>query len=164
MNRCEGWKAHVSVAVANVVDGVADGGIGVGVDGYLRTGTLSGALDGALVGAGLGGGIAGIGSGMSLAAAKWRGALACFSAGTPLLTPDGSKPIEAFRRGDRILSGDKYDRHPVAPARGRPNPSVRCYPAKNSDWPARSSPRRWGKTSTAGRDVWMTDGPGSVVS
>src|SRR5262249_37572320 len=28
----------------------------------------------------------------------------CFTAGTPLLTPDGSKPIEQFREGDLILS------------------------------------------------------------
>jgi hypothetical protein len=35
--------------------------------------------------------------------------LACFAAGTPLLTPDGAKPIEAFVRGDTLLSRDEYD-------------------------------------------------------
>jgi hypothetical protein len=32
---------------------------------------------------------------------------ACFAAGTPLLTPDGHKPIEEFRPGDWILSRDE---------------------------------------------------------
>ena len=31
----------------------------------------------------------------------------CFAAGTPLLTPDGSKPIEQFQLGDWILSRDE---------------------------------------------------------
>ncbi len=34
---------------------------------------------------------------------------ACFAAGTPILTPDGSKPIEAFRAGDWILSAPEND-------------------------------------------------------
>jgi hypothetical protein len=33
----------------------------------------------------------------------------CFTAGTPLLTPEGSKPIEQFREGDLILSRDQDD-------------------------------------------------------
>jgi Pretoxin HINT domain len=33
----------------------------------------------------------------------------CFTAGTPLLTPDGSKPIEQFQVGDLILSRDEHD-------------------------------------------------------
>jgi hypothetical protein len=37
----------------------------------------------------------------------------CFAAGTPLLTPDGSKYIEDFRVGDLILSRDEND--PEAP-------------------------------------------------
>ena len=37
----------------------------------------------------------------------------CFAAGTPLLTPDGSKPIEAFRPGDWVLSAPEDD--PDAP-------------------------------------------------
>ncbi|MBX9625017.1 MAG: hypothetical protein K2X82_14515, partial [Gemmataceae bacterium] len=35
----------------------------------------------------------------------------CFAAGTPLLTPDGWKPVEAFREGDLVLSrpeGDQF--------------------------------------------------------
>ena len=28
---------------------------------------------------------------------------ACFAAGTPILTPDGSKPIEEIKPGDRVL-------------------------------------------------------------
>lgn len=37
----------------------------------------------------------------------------CFAAGTPLLTPDGEKPIEQFRPGDWILSAPEDD--PNAP-------------------------------------------------
>ncbi len=36
-------------------------------------------------------------------------ALACFLAGTHLLTPDGSKPIEQFQVGDQILSRSESD-------------------------------------------------------
>jgi hypothetical protein len=46
------------------------------------------------------------------ASAAWR-SRACFAAGTPLRTPDGSKPIEDFRVGDWILSRDEFD--PVGP-------------------------------------------------
>ena len=41
----------------------------------------------------------------------------CFVAGTPLLTPDGAKPIEQFRVGDEVLSRDEYD--PEADVRPR---------------------------------------------
>jgi Pretoxin HINT domain len=34
---------------------------------------------------------------------------ACFAAGTPLLTPDGSKPIDDFEVGDLVLSRDEDD-------------------------------------------------------
>jgi hypothetical protein len=34
---------------------------------------------------------------------------ACFAAGTPLLGEHGSRPIEAFRPGDRVLSRDQSD-------------------------------------------------------
>ena len=37
----------------------------------------------------------------------------CFAAGTPLLTPDGSKPIEQFKVGDFLLSRDEND--PLGP-------------------------------------------------
>jgi len=33
----------------------------------------------------------------------------CFAAGTPLLTPDGEKPIEELRVGDRVLSRSEVD-------------------------------------------------------
>ena len=36
---------------------------------------------------------------------------ACFAAGTPLLTPDGSKPIDEFLIGDLVLSRDEDDPH-----------------------------------------------------
>jgi Pretoxin HINT domain len=41
---------------------------------------------------------------------------ACFGAGTPILTPDGSKPIEAIRRGDWVITApeDSPDHDPVA--------------------------------------------------
>ena len=35
----------------------------------------------------------------------------CFVAGTPLLTPDGSKPIDQIRTGDRVLARSQYDVH-----------------------------------------------------
>jgi len=34
---------------------------------------------------------------------------ACFVAGTPLLTPEGSKPIEQFVSGDSVLSKDEFN-------------------------------------------------------
>ncbi len=42
----------------------------------------------------------------------------CFSSGTPLRTPDGSKPIEEFQVGDFILSRDQYNpTGPIEPRR-----------------------------------------------
>jgi uncharacterized repeat protein (TIGR01451 family) len=42
---------------------------------------------------------------------NFAGALSrsCFAAGTPLLTPEGSKAIEQFRPGDLILARDEYN-------------------------------------------------------
>jgi RHS repeat-associated protein len=34
---------------------------------------------------------------------------ACFAAGTPLLTPEGSKPVEQFKEGDLVLSRGEAD-------------------------------------------------------
>ena len=43
---------------------------------------------------------------------------ACFAAGTPLLTPDGWKPIEDFREGDLLLSASEDDpAGPIEPRR-----------------------------------------------
>ena len=42
----------------------------------------------------------------------------CFAAGTPLLTPEGSKPIEQFKVGDLLLSAAEA----IQPARFRPAP------------------------------------------
>jgi RHS repeat-associated protein/uncharacterized repeat protein (TIGR01451 family) len=42
---------------------------------------------------------------------------ACFAAGTPLLTPEGSKPIEQFREGDLVLSRDESDPEGVVQAK-----------------------------------------------
>ncbi len=41
----------------------------------------------------------------------------CFAAGTPLLTPDGSKPIDEFKVGDLLLSAPDDD--PSAPVQPR---------------------------------------------
>ncbi len=41
----------------------------------------------------------------------------CFAAGTPLLTPEGSKPIEQFRPGDWVLAAPEDD--PEAPPEPR---------------------------------------------
>ncbi len=37
--------------------------------------------------------------------------LLCFAAGTPILTPDGEKPIEHVKAGDYVLSRDEYNVH-----------------------------------------------------
>ena len=42
-----------------------------------------------------------------------RGTTGCFAAGTPVMTPDGSKAIESLRVGDAIYSRDQHD--PAAP-------------------------------------------------
>jgi len=39
----------------------------------------------------------------------WLGHKVCFPAGTPLRTPDGSRPIEAIRAGEYVLSRDEHD-------------------------------------------------------
>jgi len=41
--------------------------------------------------------------------AMMAGLDACFAAGTPLRTPDGSQLIEQIRIGDKVLSRDEYD-------------------------------------------------------
>jgi RHS repeat-associated protein len=47
----------------------------------------------------------------------WGCLTACFAAGTPLLTPTGSKPIETFKPGDLILSAPENDPDAVPEAR-----------------------------------------------
>jgi RHS repeat-associated protein len=42
---------------------------------------------------------------------------ACFTAGTPLLTPDGTKPIEQFQPGDRVLARD--ENNPAGPVEAK---------------------------------------------
>ena len=42
---------------------------------------------------------------------------ACFAAGVPLRTPDGSKPVEDFREGDLVLSRDEHD--PTGPVEAK---------------------------------------------
>lgn len=42
-----------------------------------------------------------------------RGTTGCFAAGTPVMTPDGSKAIESLQVGDTIYSRDQHD--PAAP-------------------------------------------------
>jgi hypothetical protein len=46
----------------------------------------------------------------------WLFSKACFAAGTPLLTPAGSKPIEQFKPGDLVLARSEWDADgPVEP-------------------------------------------------
>jgi hypothetical protein len=90
-------------AAKAVAPDVLGGGVGAGV-GYAATGTLEGALYGAQLGQ----------TAVSLAAVASpavRAAIlkACFAAGTPLLTAEGSKPIEEIRVGDRVLSRPEGD-------------------------------------------------------
>jgi hypothetical protein len=57
-------------------------------------------------------------AGLGLADADVCLSNACFAAGTPLLTPDGAKPIEQFKVGDLVLSAPEDDPDgPVAPRR-----------------------------------------------
>ena len=57
-------------------------------------------------------------AGMGLADADVCLSNACFAAGTPLLTPDGAKPIEEFKVGDLVLSAPEDDPNgPVAARR-----------------------------------------------
>lgn len=52
----------------------------------------------------------GAAQGLATAAGQWsRYKAACFGSGTPLLTPEGSKPIEQFKVGDILLSRDEHD-------------------------------------------------------
>jgi hypothetical protein len=46
---------------------------------------------------------------LSIAFNVWGAMAACFAAGTPLLTPDGEKPIEQFKPGDWVLSAPEGD-------------------------------------------------------
>jgi hypothetical protein len=41
--------------------------------------------------------------------AEWTGTRACFAAGTPLRTPEGSRNIEDIRVGDLVLSRDEHN-------------------------------------------------------
>ena len=50
---------------------------------------------------------------MSMSFMAWGSMTACFAAGTPLLTPDGEKPIETIRPGDWVLTAPEND--PEAP-------------------------------------------------
>ena len=50
---------------------------------------------------------------LSIAAQAWGSMFSCFAAGTPLLTPEGEKPIEKIRPGDWVLAAPEDD--PEAP-------------------------------------------------
>lgn len=102
--RCAPWKLAVSEVVQDTLFGAIEGGVEGGISGHRATGTLEGALRGAATGAAFG---ALMGGGMSSLGNIAGLMKSCFSAGTPLLTPDGSKPIEAFRPGDLVLSRDE---------------------------------------------------------
>ena len=43
----------------------------------------------------------------------------CFAAGTPLLTPEGYKPVEQFRAGDWVLAAPESSRGTSAAETGR---------------------------------------------
>ena len=47
--------------------------------------------------------------GVMLAHSTWQALRACFAAGTPIRTPEGSKPIEALQPGDLVLSRGEHD-------------------------------------------------------
>lgn len=82
-----------------VVAGVA-GGVGAGV--YGATGDIDAAIT--------------WGSLATLPGGMLSKLVPCFPAGTPILTPDGSKPIEEIRAGDLVLSRDESDVNgPVEP-------------------------------------------------
>jgi hypothetical protein len=60
-------------------------------------------------GAALNGGLTLLGAAGSFGGAKSIFTRACFAAGTPLLTPDGDKPVEQFQPGDWILTAPEDD-------------------------------------------------------
>ena len=69
-------------------------------------------------------------AGLGLADADVCLSNACFAAGTPLLTPDGAKPIEEFKVGDLVLSAPEE------------NPDGRVTAPSGEDAPAPRPDRR----------------------
>ena len=56
---------------------------------------------------------------------------ACFVAGTPIRTPEGSKPVEQFRAGDLVLSRDELDPNGAVAAKQVVQTFVRVSPILN---------------------------------
>ncbi len=56
--------------------------------------------------------------GTQAAAATFASLILCFAKGTPVLTPDGAKPIEELKAGDLVLARNEFDVNaPVEPKR-----------------------------------------------
>jgi hypothetical protein len=105
-----GWKHRQGTshgrwytATKSVAPDVVGMGVGAGL-GYAATGTWEGALGGAQHGQA----VAGFAVQVTPGVREWL-LKACFAAGTPLLTAEGSKPIEEIRVGDRVLSRPEGD-------------------------------------------------------
>lgn len=81
--------------IAGYADALADNPL-VGEDKLMQTAIVSGIL----------GAIQGI---LAFAYLGGVGRSACFTAGTPLRTPDGATPIEQLKPGDLVLARDEYD-------------------------------------------------------
>ena len=84
---------------------------------------------------------------------------ACFAAGVPLRTPDGSKPVEDFREGDLVLSRDEHD--PTGAA--EPKVVEAVFRRTAALWPVRLNGREVGSTAehpwyVAGKGWTRTDG------
>ncbi len=87
-----GAPLYHALGRSGVTLGVA-GGVGYGA--YLSTGSVESAIT--------------WGSLATLPGSLLARLVPCFPAGTPILTPDGSKPIEQLRAGDLVLSRDEHD-------------------------------------------------------
>ena len=81
---------------------------------------------------------------------EWTRISKCFAAGTPVLTPEGPRPIEALRPGDRVLTADGPDRPP------RPGP-IRAVHRSNADRTLGLSIGGEVTVTTEGHPLWKVD-------
>ena len=106
-----GAGAVLTGVVSGAAGGAASGAISGIPQGQIGQGALLGAVTGGVIGGGLG-----LLSNAFGECGQFLGS--CFAAGTPLLTPGGSKPIEQFQIGDLVLSAPEHDSEaPVQPRR-----------------------------------------------
>jgi hypothetical protein len=112
---CDDGDREASVTPTTTDTGLTGGGSGTGTAGGSGTGTTGGSGTGTSGGSGTlpssgsgglpTGGSASLPTGGSASGGSGSGSgTPCFVAGTPVATPDGPRPIEALRVGDRVLA------------------------------------------------------------